>query len=324
MLICGHAAAGEDGEVFIAPKPAHADLPAEAVAFPMKIEGDRAFVTAKIGEASCSCLIDTGAELTLVNKARVKLKDVRVTGTEQLNGAFVGGISVQKAVLPSLQLGSSAHADVAVGLIDHREGQKLGQFEAILGFDFLGRARFTLDYARGRMILWPVQGALPEPAAGVERVRLPLHKPLGEALPRVEGVVNGKARASFLVDTGAGGPYFVAFKKPAEYGLELGAECGRMRFGGEKNGCDLVYYASVAKRLEFGKLVLEDQPLKVLDASQGVGASVAEDLRLTSNLIGTPLLRRFDAVTFDAPNKCIYFDRAAPEPATPAPSSPRP
>lgn len=306
-------AENQDDSLHIASKPANADLPSEAIALPMKLLADRVFITAKFGDVTCECLIDTGAEMTLINKARVKLKEVRVTGTEDLSGAFVGGISVQKAVVPSFELGKSVHKNFNVGLIDHREGQKLGQLDMVLGNDFLSRARFTLDYANSRMILWPVKAELPAPAADIERVRVVLHKPMGEVLPRVEAVVNGKARVSFLVDTGASGPYFVAFKKPAEYGLELGAETGRMRYGGEKGGRDFIFYAATLKRMEFGKFVVEDQPAKVLDASEGVGPSVAENMRMANNILGTPFLKRFDAVTFDIPNQCIYFERHKPE-----------
>ncbi|MBI3829790.1 MAG: aspartyl protease family protein [Planctomycetes bacterium] len=298
-----------------APAAPPSDLPKDAVAIPMKLFADRVFVTAKVNDdATAECLIDTGAEISLINKARVKLKNLQITGTEQLQGAFVGGVAMQKAILPSLQIGERVHKNIGIGVIDHREGQKLGQIDMLLGMDFLSRTRFTLDYEHERLILWAFRSPLPDAPKGYERERLPLHRSPGETLPHVDGVVNGKTRVNFLVDSGAGGPFFVAFQKLSEYGFDdSAAEAGRLRLNDGAKATELIIREVVFKRLEFGKVAVENLAGRVIDASVGVGPLAKSDLQAGNNVLGTPFLKQLAAVHFDMPGGCLYFDRKKPE-----------
>lgn len=306
-------AAAEQPAPALAAQPS--DLPKDAVAIPMRLFADRVFITAKVNdEANAECLIDTGAEISLINKARVKLKNLQITGTEQLQGAFVGGVAMQKAILPSLQIGERVHKNIGIGVIDHREGQKLGQIDMLLGMDVLARTRFTLDFEHERLILWAFRSPLPDAPKGYERERLPLRRGTGESLPKVDGVLNGKTRVNFLVDSGAGGPFFVAFQKLSEYGFDDGAaEVGRLRLNDGGKGTELIIRETVFKRLEFGKLAVENVSGRVIDASVGVGPLAKQDLQAGNNVLGTPFLKRLSAAHFDMPGGCLYFDRKKPD-----------
>lgn len=306
-------------ETSAAPQPDSPDQPLEV---PLTIRHERVFITVRFdAETECACMIDTGAEVSLINKARVKVKDLRVVGTEQLQGTFVGSVAAQKVLVPNLQIGARAWKHVSMRVLEHGAGQKLEQVDMLLGMDFLARTRFTLDFARERLILWPFRAPLPEPAPNVMRERLPLRNPAGDPLPRVEATVNGKKRGSFLVDSGAGGPIFVALGGMAENGFEpAGAEVSSMQVGAGSNRKSFPVRDAVFKRVELGRLVLDELRGRVVDVEGELGPVGRDELQAGCNVLGTPVLRRMSAVHFDLPGKCLYFEQLKPAAA----ASPKP
>lgn len=293
-------------------KPA-TDLPKDAVCAPLSVFADRIFIPVKLnGEADVECLIDTGAEVSLLNKARVKLKELPIVGTQQLQGAFVGDVGMQQTRLKTLSIGSTAYPNVGMGVIEHRRGQKLERIDMLLGMDFLSRTRFTLDFARERFILWPFGSPLPPPPANLERFRVPMQRASGDHVtrPRVYGTVNEKAKALFLIDTGAGTFYFLALKKPEEYGLAgNGTVLATMRLNDGSAPRELKIRQTLIPRLDLDRLCLRQFTGKVVEAESVVGPVARQDLQDTYNVVGTPLLKTFEAVHFDVPGRCVYFDR---------------
>jgi len=290
------------------------DSPNQPLEVPLTVRHERVFITVRFdADTECACLIDTGAEVSLINKARVKVKDLRVVGTEQLQGTFVGGVATQKVLVPNFQIGARAWKNVPMRVLEHGAGQKLEQVDMLLGMDFLARTRFTLDFARERLILWPFRAPLPDPPSGVTREHLPLRNLAGDPLPRVEATVNGKKRGSFLVDSGAGGPIFVVLGGMAENGFEAGGEvASNMHVGSGSNRKSFPVRDAVFKRLEFGKLVLEELRGRVVDVQGELGPVGRDELQTGCNVLGTPVLRRMSAVHFDMPGKSLYFEQLKP------------
>lgn len=289
------------------------DLPKDATCVPLKVFAGRVFIPATLnGQVTCDCLIDTGAEVSLINKARVPLKDLPVLGTEQIQGAFVGAVAMQKTRLKSLSIGQTTYQEVAFRAIEHRKGQKLEQIDMTLGIDFLSRSRFTLDFAREQFVIWPPRSPLPPPPASIERVRVNTHRASGDgvAFPRIYGTVNEKAKALFLVDTGAGPFYFVALKKAEEYGFPTdGPVVATMRLNDGGNSREIKIRETLIQRLDFEQVRLQPFTGKVVEAQQVVGPLAKQDLQVSYTLIGTPVLKTQSAVHFDMPSGCIYFDR---------------
>jgi hypothetical protein len=86
--------------------------------------------------------------------------------------------------------------------------------DGVLGYDFLSRFAVRLDYPAARLGLWP-SGAYP---ADPRAVRVPLR--IESNVPRVDGVLNGTHRGSFLVDTGNSSPLLLHSPFVREHGLE--------------------------------------------------------------------------------------------------------
>ena len=91
--------------------------------------------------------------MTLLNRARVQLKDLRVGFGETAQGVFVGEIRAQHAVLKKLALGDNARESVPISTIQHGKGQALELIDMVLGMDVLEATRFTIDFKNSRILL---------------------------------------------------------------------------------------------------------------------------------------------------------------------------
>jgi hypothetical protein len=289
------------------------ELPAGAVCVPFTIESNRLFITAKVnGTAECRCIIDTGSEVTLLNKARVKVP-LRIRASEQLQGDFVGAIDSQRAVLDSLALGAHVSKNLAVGVIDHGEGKKLAQIEMLLGMDFLSRQRFSLDFEKQQMILWPLRSELPKPAEKVERSRLRAYRGAsGSDDPRMRLVagINQKTKATFMLDTAADTPMYVIDKPLKEYGFDGNATAaGKMGINDNGKQQEARYFNVLIKRFDFDKTSFADVAARALDVSAIKNISTKTHMNNCYNIVGLPFLRTIPVIHFDAPASAIYFDR---------------
>ncbi|MCZ7646500.1 MAG: pepsin/retropepsin-like aspartic protease family protein [Planctomycetota bacterium] len=299
----------------LAGEPAVPPAPEGTKAVPFKIVSNRLFIPVRInGAVECEGIIDTGSEVTLMNLARVKVADLKVLGTQQLEGSFVGGLGAQRAVADALKLGEHEYPQVALGAFRHGPGQALERVDFILGMDFLGRSPFSLELANGRMLLWPFRAKLPDPPEGIERAALPTHRSPADSTtrPRVYGSVNG-ARTPFLVDTGAESLLFAALKAPADLGLDpLGALAGyaQVNDGGQARRVEL--RAATFEKVEFGTMRFEKTAGRVLDAAQLKSPLARQDLAAYYNVVGFAFLKDLYAVHFDLPGQRIYFDRKKP------------
>ncbi|MCY3020450.1 MAG: aspartyl protease family protein [Planctomycetota bacterium] len=289
------------------------DLPKGVVAVPMTVLADRIFIPVTLNSSmACTCLIDTGSDLTILNRGRLDLKDLRPVTTETLQGTFVGKLDVQHVVLPALAIGEYAASNIRVGVVSHKPGQALERIDMLLGMDVLSRSRFTFDFAHKRFLLWPARTVLPPPAANVERAQLPLQRASDSmSQQRIEGKINGTLRVSFILDSGAEGPTFVAMQKPQEYGLVLDAEkTGFARVNDGSMSRQVDFFRATFPKLELGAMVFQNVRGKVMDASQVSSPAARQDLSRTFSILGTPFLKTLDAVHFDVPNRAVYFERA--------------
>jgi predicted aspartyl protease len=295
------------------PPPVAAELPKGVVAVPFEIKGERLFVAAKLNdETACTCLIDTGSEVTLINRARVTVKNLRAGGFESLQGAFVGGIQSQPAVLKKLELGGEVLQNCAVSVVNHGAGTALEQIDMLLGMDLLGRARFTVDFKNSRLLFWPPGMALGRAPAGIERVQLAVQRGFREdgVRPRIEAKVNGKIPTQFLIDFGADTPLYVATRDFKELGFApAGEPAGSVGIATAQGSQTLMFYRQAWPKLEFGAMGFEQIEGRIL-AALTAPAVAKQDLQATYNILGTPFLKSLDAIHIDMPAKTVYFERA--------------
>lgn len=299
------------------PSPAPAAGPVRGgTALPLKVFADRCFIPVTLnGTVQCEAILDTGSEATLLNRARVEVKDLRPAGAVQLQGSQVGALGAESVLLDSLAIGACVLRNVPVGAIRHGKGQTLEMLDLILGMDVLRPRRFTCDFENQRFVLWEPKTELPKPAAGIERLRLALGRSSSDpgTRPWVNGTVNGKLRALFLVDTGAGPVVLLSLKKPEECDVPLtGPPCAVVSANDGGNTKRLSLFRATLAKFELDRMAFENVPAEVLDASPVVGPLLRQELGCTYNVIGTTFLKTLKAVHFDLPGRALYLDRAAP------------
>ena len=289
------------------------DLASGAVTLPFEIIGERLFVAAVLNDdTTCSCLIDTGSEVTLLNRARVTVKNLRYGAFEQLQGAFVGNFRAQPATLKKLALGKHVLENCELGVINQGKGTPLEQIDMILGMDLLSRARFTVDFKHSRLIFWPPGSTLPKAPDGIERVQLATHRGLKEegTRPRIMAKLNGKTPAEFLLDFGADTPLYVATHDFKELGFDPAGEASGSMDVTTPAQMTLFFYRQDWPKLELGTLAFEHVEGRVMAAAQAP-ASIRNDLQTMYNILGTPFLKTLDAVHIDMPAKTVSIDRPA-------------
>ncbi len=181
----------------------------------------------------------------------------------------------------------------------------------VLGMDLLSRSRFTIDFKNSRVLFWPPGSAMPNAAADVERVQLPVERGFHETgvRPRVLGKLNGKTSAQFLLDVGADTPMYVASRDFRELGFApAGEPGGQMQVASPSAAMTLSFYTQPWPRLELGAMLFENLDGRIL-AAEHAPSGTRQDLESMYNILGTPFLKTFDALHIDMPNKCVYLER---------------
>lgn len=184
-------------------------LPAARRLTGLSLVADRIYVTATIDGRTTEALLDSGAEMTVLDTAfaaRLGLRGgtaatARGTGAATADAVLVGGVTVDVA---GLTLRSPTVAVIDLADISARLAHR--RIDAIIGRDLFDAARLDVDLARGRLRVVP--GGVTPPG-----VRLPLTERRGiETLPvLIEG---RRAQADFDLGNGGrvlvGGPFAAA------------------------------------------------------------------------------------------------------------------
>jgi regulator of sirC expression with transglutaminase-like and TPR domain/predicted aspartyl protease len=299
----------------VAQKPP--DYPRGTTVLPFKIVANRIFVTVRINDSvDAEALVDTGAEVSLLNSARVKVIGLKPTGAENLLGSMVGRIPTQTVVVDTLTIGGSNFKNQTILRVDQGPGTKFELIDFVLGMDILSTSRFTLDFERSEMVLWPVSSKPLAPGPNVERVQTALVSSAGthSLRPHVAATINQKNAVTFLVDTGADAAMIVVYKKPAELGYAVSEPPAAMARVFDSNiKSDLPVYLTTFATLEIGKANFKEVEGRIVDASTVFGP-VARSGLVQLNVIGTPFLKTLLALHIDFLSKTISFDRAKSTP----------
>jgi hypothetical protein len=126
--------------------------PRGAVIVPVQFAGRSAIVSALLNRSvTGSLILDTGATSTVISRRLASLLSIRPTAT--MVGQTVGGlITAPMARLSSLKIGSAELMDLSVIIHDFSRDPRI---EGLLGMDFLGQFRVSLDSQKQLLVLSP-------------------------------------------------------------------------------------------------------------------------------------------------------------------------
>ena len=112
---------------------------AQTLTVPLSIDGPRIFVTVLVNDKRARLLVDTGAEITLVEPQFAK----GTTELKHVNLEHLAGNSQASTHLLSVTLGELTLRDLAVGVLDMKNiNKQLGtSMDGLLGEDILRRFR---------------------------------------------------------------------------------------------------------------------------------------------------------------------------------------
>jgi hypothetical protein len=124
---------------------------------PLILKNNQALLDIKVGGQSFTCLLDTGAQSSVID--RTKAKALRLTVRE--NVGFAGGIggsagAVGMTNMAEIKVGEVKKRDVTFAVMDLRGvsgGHGSTRFDGFIGFDLLEDLEAVIDYKGGVLYL---------------------------------------------------------------------------------------------------------------------------------------------------------------------------
>jgi predicted aspartyl protease len=249
---------------------------ATARAVPVEMVNERPFVSVTVNGHPVVALLDSAAEMTIVDDDAAARLGLVPTGGATAHGSGASTMEARFADHVSVEA-AGVSVEVRAGILDLGEvsSRLLGRpAEMLLGRDLFDNARLTLDYAAHTLTV----------AEGPPRgVRLPLGEHRG--LPTVPASVEGHAPVQTVLDTGNGSEVLIGRAYAARIGLTAPGRIVARSEGGGLGGArtrDIVILRS---------LTLAGRTFRNVRAAIDPGAT-ASDLN-----IGTSILRHFILTT---------------------------
>lgn len=249
------------------------------------VRGDRLFLAIEVEGTDTVALLDSGAELTVIN--RTLADDLGLGGGEEVTARGTGAATTTARLVEGVRLGALGRRIdppvVAVMDLSDIERRLVGSaVPVILGREFFDQGPLSIDIEGGTIEWLAAEGA-----RAVEALQLESAHGI-ETIPVTFGE-STVVRADF--DLGNGTGLLVSAALARELGLEpVGVEPGG-GIGGE-----------------VGRLVVRVPELTIAGVTfHNVKAHVSENLQVAAN-VGVGLLRNFLIVT-DFPNRKVWLDQ---------------
>ena len=261
--------------------------PAAAPAEPLELFNNRLFLTVSVNGRPTVALLDSAAEMTVLDDDFARALGLAQTGSATAHGSgaramearFADDVAVRAA-------GTDLTTRVAILDLGEVSQRILGRpVDMLLGRDLFDRARLRIDMVGGTIDL---ADSAPERA-----VRLPLSEHRGT--PAVPAAVEGHEPVLAVFDTGNGSEVLVGRAYAERIGLTAPERIVERRRGGGLGGArerDIVVLRS---------LVLAGREFRDVRAAIDPGET-ASDLN-----IGTSILRHF-VITTDFPQGAVWLE----------------
>ena len=223
-----------------------------------------------VGEHQTLFVIDTGAPDVMVSADLVKALGLQTQEAGQ--GVFLGGNrrTVERTLVPQLQLGQIGIADAPAGVMPQALGMPGGKIEGIVGTGLLMHFLPTLDYCQNRLVLRPrsASGEVEKAAARAKANIVPMWLAGDHFILARAHLLHGGEHL-FLIDTGLGGGGFVA-KKPVldEAGVAIDPSLARTGMGGGGAATVIPIHGGAM----LGSLTVEDMPGAYTPGGDPLGA----------------------------------------------------
>lgn len=272
-----------------APKPI-AELDFEMV-------GNRIYLPAKLNGRNTPAIFDTGAGASAVDLALAN--ELKIPGDQPVQAGGVGAARVMGRILTGagLEIGGQNHSvsyAIPFGSLSVAEGRKL---ELILGYDFISKYVFEIDYAGKKFRIHASGTQLLNP--GTE---IPVRFLNGHPHIRTRITLGGQTHdVEAMIDSGAsGGGLTGRFTKAVPIPASVRTTASTI-IGGGVGGFVNGRFLRLDK-VDLGGLVVKGPVASVNEGSGGAnGSSAAYDY-----LIGAEILKRF-TLTLDYPSKRIFL-----------------
>jgi predicted aspartyl protease len=259
--------------------------------------GNRIYLPAKLNGRNLSAIFDTGAGASAIDLALAN--DLKIPGDQKIQAGGVGTASVTGRILTgaNLEVGEHTHSvnyAIPFSSLNASEGRKL---ETILGYDFISKYVFEIDYAGKKMRVHAAGTKIENP--GTE---IPIRLVNGHPHIRAKLTLGGQTHdVEAMIDSGAtGGGLTGRFTKAVPIPSNVKATASTT-IGGGVGGFVTGRFIRI-ETIDLGGIQVKNPVASVNEASGGAnGVNAAYDY-----LLGAEILKRF-TFTIDYPNKRVYL-----------------
>jgi hypothetical protein len=263
---------------------------------PFEFIGNHLFIPVTVGGVEGLWIIDTGAGMSVLDKAFADKLGLDLEGN--LKGVGAGGtVDASFATLPPFEVEGIRFGEQTVAVIDMNELiRRLGiDFAGILGFDFLSRFVTRVDYA-AELVSFYEPGAFEYKGDGVV-----LDAHIEESVFETSAALDGEHSGTWLFDLGAGMTHL-----DGRYALREGytERDGVLRMG-HGAGNEYQLKAVKGRTLEFAGFTLTEPDISV--AYGGTDTAFDAD-RL--GILGNTVFRNF-IVYVDYANEQVILEKGA-------------
>jgi predicted aspartyl protease len=265
------------------------------------VQGGLIFVKVQINDKPMSFVFDTGAEFTLLNASRVSKLGLSTVG-RFATGAAGGDVAVSFVPHVTTKVGDATVTDqiVAAVMLDQLEGPLGRPLDGILGYDFISRFVFEIDYVAQTMKIYDRAKYHHTGAGRATPITLEDSTPYFDAIIEVPG--KGELTGNFVLDTGCSCE--VKLFTPFVDDHKLVSALPNVKQGGYSAGAGGTTNQMTTKipGIKVGGWLLEDARAELSRDKMGATADPE-----TAGIVGSLVFKQF-LLVLDYKNKQVFLD----------------